>query len=299
MSFSNILTFVDSRSETHREIERAEWLASVFDADIELFDCEYDQFLESERARSNVVADRRKALAEMAERLSLTDNRTPTVDVSWNSAADEAILEKVSETHPDIVIKDTHYHSLLRRTILTNDDWNLILHCASPLMLAKDRQLPSRPTVIAAVDPIHAHDKPATLDRRILHFAKTLCERSDAELRTVHVFDTAAHTAAAATPMGQVAASFSVRSSMLATDALRTEAMNAFDALLAEEGIDSARAEFREGNVAAGLIDCADELNADIVVMGAVSRGRMESALVGHTAQQVLDRIGCDLIVVK
>jgi len=34
-------------------------------------------------------------------------------------------------------------------------------------------------------------------------------------------------------------------------------------------------------------------------VMGAVSRSRVQELFVGSTAERVLDRIGCDVLVVK
>ncbi|MCU0940788.1 MAG: universal stress protein [Burkholderiaceae bacterium] len=43
----------------------------------------------------------------------------------------------------------------------------------------------------------------------------------------------------------------------------------------------------------------ADQLSAALVVMGAVSRSRLQEVFVGSTAERVLDRIGCDVLVVK
>jgi universal stress protein E len=33
--------------------------------------------------------------------------------------------------------------------------------------------------------------------------------------------------------------------------------------------------------------------------MGAVSRGRLQEVFLGSTAERVLDRIGCDVLVIK
>jgi len=34
-------------------------------------------------------------------------------------------------------------------------------------------------------------------------------------------------------------------------------------------------------------------------VIGAISRSRLESALIGHTAERLLDHVPCDLLIVK
>jgi universal stress protein E len=43
----------------------------------------------------------------------------------------------------------------------------------------------------------------------------------------------------------------------------------------------------------------AEATRAAMVVMGAVSRSRLQEAFLGSTAERVLDRIGCDVLVVK
>lgn len=42
-----------------------------------------------------------------------------------------------------------------------------------------------------------------------------------------------------------------------------------------------------------------ESLQADLLVMGAVSRSRLRELFVGSTAERVLDRLHCDVLVVK
>jgi universal stress protein E len=42
-----------------------------------------------------------------------------------------------------------------------------------------------------------------------------------------------------------------------------------------------------------------ERLRADLLVMGAVSRSRLQELFVGSTAERVLDHLGCDVLVVK
>ncbi|MEO0632104.1 MAG: universal stress protein, partial [Planctomycetota bacterium] len=41
------------------------------------------------------------------------------------------------------------------------------------------------------------------------------------------------------------------------------------------------------------------EQRIDLMVMGAVSRGFLERTFIGNTAEQVLDRMPCDLLIIK
>jgi universal stress protein E len=47
------------------------------------------------------------------------------------------------------------------------------------------------------------------------------------------------------------------------------------------------------------VLEVAAELHSDLVVMGAVSRSGLKRLFIGNTAEQLLDRLPCDLLVVK
>jgi len=54
-----------------------------------------------------------------------------------------------------------------------------------------------------------------------------------------------------------------------------------------------------EGDAAELLPRVARSQSAHILVMGAVSRSRIGRALIGHTAERVLDALECDVLIVK
>jgi universal stress protein E len=47
------------------------------------------------------------------------------------------------------------------------------------------------------------------------------------------------------------------------------------------------------------LAEEAERVRADIVVMGAVSRSRLQRLFIGNTAERVLDQLPCDVLIVK
>ena len=64
--------------------------------------------------------------------------------------------------------------SAIKRALFSNTDWSLIHSCSAPLLLVKPRQFATAPRILAAVDPLHAHAKPAELDHAILALATEL-----------------------------------------------------------------------------------------------------------------------------
>jgi universal stress protein E len=302
MDLGKILTYIEPDEDSQNVVERTAWLAGTFGASVELFTCRYDKYLESEAARSSVLEADRSRLEELAEPLAAAGIAI-SADAVWARGIDDAILSKVEDTQPGLVVKATRYHSLLRRAIFSSEDWNLIVKCPPPLLLVRDRRVSATPTIMAAVDPMHDHDKPANLDRRILTLARRLRELAQATIRPVHVVDTMAPLVASAglvePPMSPVAAAAVSESPADRREALLGAARQAFERLLAEESLDVNQARLLEGDVANELVRFASDSGADMVIMGAVSRGLIDSALIGHTARRVLDAIDCDLLVVK
>jgi universal stress protein E len=54
-----------------------------------------------------------------------------------------------------------------------------------------------------------------------------------------------------------------------------------------------------EGSTRERVVWLTDELHADVVVMGAVSRRGLTRLFLGNTAEEVIDKLPCDLLIVK
>ena len=298
-----LLVVVDPTAESQPAVDRAVWLAPRLDAPIELFICDYDQVLLTEegldadaigRAKHRFLDRDFRKLRELAREIA-NQGIEVTYDVRWHHPLDEGLILKVMESRPALVLKDTHYHSLLKRSIFSNTDWNLIRGCPVPLQLVKARALSAAPKILAAVDPLHTHDKPADLDCAILGIADDLSQRTGGSLHVFHAFDPAPAVAAAAdSMMTPISTPVSV-----ITDALETRHRKAFSGLLETCSIDDTTTHFHQGVPQELLVRLTDQLDIDLVVMGAVSRSALKRVFVGSTAERVLDKLPCDVLVIK
>jgi len=59
------------------------------------------------------------------------------------------------------------------------------------------------------------------------------------------------------------------------------------------------RVRLEQGSASEALPRVAENLGASVLVMGAVSRSRLQEIFLGSTAERVLERVGCDVLVVK
>lgn len=297
-----LLVVVDPTASFHPSIERAAWLARQTGARIELFVSDYAPQLADTRshgvaakeARAAVVDRHHRRLEQLAQPLA-AEGLSVDIDARWDYPLHDSIVRKSADVGADIVIKDTHYHSVLKRSIFSNTDWTLIRNCAATLWLVKPRQPGLKPCFVASVDPLHERDKPADLDNRILSTGRELSSALGGELHVFHGFDI---TAALAVSTDSMTMPIALPMHEFA-DAMKAEHTAAVQTLCKKHGIPAERTHVHQGSTRELLMTLTDQLRADAVVMGAVSRSGLKGLFVGNTAEDVLDRLHCDLVIVK
>ena len=300
-----ILAVFDPTSDAQPALAKAALLAESFGATLELFICDFDPSLSGQpffdtdklrELREEFLTERVEFLEEAADDLRARGLAVET-HVHWDNPLYRGIVRRVHESSPDLVVKDTHYHSVIRRTVLTNTDWNLIRTCPAPLLLAKPGEWRRPATILAALDPGHLGDKPAALDHDILDAAQLLADRLSCELHAVHAFFPAPLLAATTTMAGMPFPDSVAVTEVVEVERQRIRAVLA--GIAAAHALPAERVHLEQGAAAEVLPRLAEKLAADIVVMGAVSRSRMQELFLGSTAERVLDRIASDVLVVK
>jgi universal stress protein E len=297
-----LLVVVDPTATSHPSIERAAWLARHTGAAIELFISDYAPQQADPRSHGAAATEARAALLERhRQRLEhlaqplLAEGLVVETDARLDHPLYDSIIRKAKDSSADFVVKDTHYHSVLKRSIFSNTDWNLIRNCASTLWLVKPRSPGQSPLFVAAVDPLHEHDKPAQLDHRIVETAINLSEALSGQTHVFHAFDvvtaiaisTDAMTMPIALPINDLA------------DAMRAQHTEAVERLCKDHGVPPERTHIQQGGTRQSLLALTERLRADAVVMGALSRSGLKAVFIGNTAEDVLDRLHCDLVIVK
>lgn len=297
----NILVIVDPTAEEHPAIAKGAVLAEKLNARLELFVCETKASRQARLART-----RRSCSGEpfgvdveaQLEKLAHPLRRRGLVVTTETDCGDPlyaALTDRTKRTTADLVVKDTHHHSLVKRTFLTNTDWHLIRTCPVPLLLTKATSWATAPRVFAAVDPGHANDKPAVLDHRILDYASLLSKRLGGELHVLHAYVPMTIFAAASASNPQVGLTVSAEDLAAEEHEMRAR----MQALVAEYCVPAENVHLEVGGPAEVLPRLAGMLHADIVTMGAISRSGVERAFIGSTAEDVLDRLPCDALIVK
>ena len=298
-----ILSVIDPTVEDQPALKRAAWLANHSGAELELLVCYYNEYLSGDRlfdspslekARNEVIANQEKHLEELAEPIR-ADGVVVTTSAVWDHPLYEGIVRHAMSSGADIVFKDTHHHSAVTRAFLTNTDWNLIRTCPIPLWLVKPNNLADTPVFVAAIDPMNQHDKPAALDDEILQLSKMLGSAVSGDVHAFHSYDpriaVATATANAYIP---VSLPFDEIEQQMHEDHEKR-----FNEITSFHGLDGDHSHLVAGLTHEELPAIAENLKADVVVMGAVARNRWKRLFIGATAERTLEHLPCDLLIVK
>ncbi len=208
------------------------------------------------------------------------------------------IQEVLSRDHDLVIFADDDTTSIHDR-IFGGTATHLLRKCPCPVWVLK--QTPESPgdgnfkRVLAAVNAVAVDQEEKHLNQKILELATSLAEQEGAEMHVVHCWavygESLLATRGRLTPEELEAYRKSTEENNLA----------ALDEVLAPFNSDgrSIQAHLRKGDPGQLIPEAAEQMQADVVVMGTVARTGINGVFIGNTAEAVLQRIGRSVLAVK
>jgi universal stress protein E len=278
---TSILVVIDPADETRHVLAKAMVLARHFGARLELFLCDSENAYALSHAYdpTGVAAARRVCLSSGhryldAVRRSLAEDVQISAHVACESPLYEAIVHRVLETQPDLVLKSAAGHHPEERFTLDANDWQLARTCPAPLMLTRGQHWRASPRFAAAVDVTQTDE--TSLARSILQTAGFLALGCRGE------FDVVFSSASEGGPGAHEARVASLGE------------------LVREFRIGSERTNVLQGPAEETLPAFAAQRNYDVLVMGALTHRRGgPAALLGTLTSKLVDALDCDFVLVK
>lgn len=292
----HILAVVDPSKEQQHSLQRAVSLAQKTGAKItaflSIYDFSYEMTTmlskeERDAMRDAVVKDREAWLGELtASLLDIEINKK----VVWHNRPFEAIIKTVINSDFDLVVKSTHQHDTLKSVIFTPTDWHLIRKCPTPVLLVKDHAWPERGHVLAAVNAASDNEQHQTLNERIITDANFICNIADANLSIVNTYP--------ATPVN-IAIEIPEFNPSQYNEAVKKHHEDETYALAERFALTPKQCIIKEGLPEDVIPYVAKECQSELVVIGTVGRTGLSAALVGNTAEHVIDSLDCDVLALK
>ncbi len=197
----------------------------------------------------------------------------------------ETIINVQQAENCGLVIKQHFPENPLKRALLTPDDWKLLRYCPCPVLIAKTNRPWTQGTILAAVDVGNSSAEHKALHASLISNAYEVATIAKA---TLHVFS--AHPS----PMLSAAdPTFQLRETI---EARYREACATF---VKEFELEEQYMHIKEGPADVLIPEMAKELDAVVTVIGTVARTGLSGALIGNTAEVVLDAVETDVLVLK
>ena len=302
--YQNILVVIDPTTEDQKALKRAIELASRINtahpeqqinitAFFSIFDFSYEMTTilssgERDSMRQMVIKEKQLWLDDV---ISATNSQIDiTSKVVWHNRPFEAIISQVIDHNHDLVMKGTHQHDKFKSVIFTPTDWHILRKCPCPVLLVKEHEWPQQGNILAALNVGSDETEHLSLNNTITKQAKNIAQLITANVHLVNSYPGTPVNIAIEIP------EFDASEYNNAMQAHHKEAMNkhanSFDIPLTNTHVE-------EGLPETVIEQVALEIDAELVILGTVGRTGISAALIGNTAEHVIDQLNCDVLALK
>ncbi|MBC8373860.1 MAG: universal stress protein [Planctomycetes bacterium] len=206
----------------------------------------------------------------------------------------EIIREVLRQKH-DLVMMMAEGKSGLRDRLFGSTSLHLMRKCPCPVWVMKPKRGKTYARILAAVDPDSTDEKRNSLNVRIMDLATSLAEMEESQLHVLHVWSTwpkhflSKHGNMSGREVDEMAGEiFARRKSEL-------------DDLISGYNLEEAghQVHFVVGDPRTMIPHLAATREVDLIVMGTVCRTGFAGFFIGNTAENVLQRVNCSVLVLK
>ncbi|AIR66243.1 universal stress protein UspE [Enterobacter sp. Ap-916] len=298
-NYQNMLVAIDPNQDDQPALRRAVYLHQRIGGRIKAFLPIYDFSYEmttllspDERTamRKGVISQRTAWIKQQAQ-YYIEAGIPIDIKVVWHNRPFEAIIQEVIAGGHDLLLKMAHQHDKLEAVIFTPTDWHLLRKCPCPVWMVKDQPWPEGGKALVAVNLASEELYHNALNEKLVR--ETLKLADDVNHTEVHLIG-----AYPVTPIN-IAIELPDFDPSVYNDAIRGQHLVAMKALRQKYGIDEKMTHVEKGLPEEVIPDLAEHLQAGIVVLGTVGRTGLSAAFLGNTAEQVIDHLRCDLLVIK
>ncbi|AZC30562.1 universal stress protein [Pseudomonas chlororaphis] len=267
----SILVVIEPEHSESLALKRAKLIAGVTQAHLHLLVCDKKH--------------EHSALLSVLKSSLLSEGYSVTTEQAWNDSLHSTIIDVQQAEGCGLVIKQHFADNPLKKALLTPADWKLLRYCPSPVLLVKTAKPWTGGVILAAIDVGNADGEHRTLHASIVDHGFDIASLAKAQLHVI-----SAH------PSPMLSASDPVFQLKETIEARYREQCKAFQA---EFDIDDTHLHIEEGPADVLIPHTAHELQAALTIIGTVARTGISGALIGNTAEVVLDSLESDVLVLK
>ncbi|MCA9015007.1 MAG: universal stress protein [Planctomycetaceae bacterium] len=293
LTHADRLVAADLNEQTAEAVERAIWLASMFDARLEFFaaidlSAHTKHLLEEDRAHltNNVEDEAHKVMSgliEQAKEHGVESSSKVAIGAPWR----EIILEVIKNKH-DMVLVGTRPHGFTGR-LFGGTVMNLFRQCPCPVFAVKKDEEPDVPEIVVASDL-------SEVSSDILHFIVSAAQVADMKIHLVHAIDTQLDQRLKGLGVGEETLKKCAADIMEEVENELNEQLAQTDYRTLSYGV---QVHVLEGSPDVAIPAFIEEHNVNLLAMGTLARSGISGFFIGNTAERMLEKVKCSVLTFK
>ncbi|WP_339083013.1 universal stress protein [Pseudomonas sp. TMP9] len=267
----SILVVMEPKHTENLALKRAKLIAGVTQSHLHLLVCDKK-------------SDHSAYLSDLTSVLN-SEGFNISSQQAWDDSQHQTIINVQQAEGCGLVIKQHFPDNPLKKALLTPGDWKLLRYCPAPVLMVKTDKPWTGSIILAAVDVGNADGEHRTLHTGIVSHGFDIATLAKGELHVLTAYP--APMLSAADPTFQLKETIEAR---------YREQCKAFQV---EYEISPERLHIVEGPADVLIPQTARRLNVGVTVIGTVARTGLSGALIGNTAEVILDSLESDILVLK
>ncbi len=190
-----------------------------------------------------------------------------TLVICWSTQWHEAVLQAARKTEATLILMPD-YSAKQSRNRFSDAKWQVLRYADCPVLICRPGANSQRKVVLAAVKMQDSAPQYVDLNEKIIQRGKWMAERYGADFQVVNAY----------------------------TDSLSYPDRGA---MMRKLSIDSEKIHVRQGPPEEVVAEVAEEIHADIIVIGTLKRRGVMLAMRGNTSEQVMSRLKQDVMTLN
>lgn len=271
MALERIFCVVDPTTTNQRALRRAEGIAVAVKVPVHVYICINGKFITTRNADRDMTLAAEKERHEVwLDRLvqPLRDQGVEvTTEVESSDNWHEALVKAAQRSENDLIIKASAKKPSFQRRLLRTADWTLLRSATCPVLFVKAEEQRKLDKVLLAVNLQAEDEAHVKLTDRIIEEAHRIAGAFNTELWAANAYE-------------------------------GSENFVYPDALARRTRVDPMRCKVDDASPEALLREVTEKESIPMVIVGSIARKGLKGAVVGNTAERIIDGLQSDILVI-
>jgi universal stress protein E len=295
--YKRILVVITPHREEQPALERAVFLAKQYNAELILGCSMYNRSIEKaseitnqsiEQLKQTLIDDQKQVMTRLVNTLGLS-TETKSI-VTWHKKWYKGVIDIAIGSDCDLIIKETSHYKKTVRNLFTTDHWNLLRCSPINVLMVKNHQWTNSGNIVSAISLDDGDSQHKCLSKSVATEGHQMANMFNANLHFVNTISKAPlHIAVEKSDFDPEKINRRLQQKHTEDLVQLASQINAENVnVIVEEGL--------PGKVVPKI---CENLNTQCLILGSVGRKGIDTALLGNTAEYIIDKLDCDTLVVK